>query len=203
VRAGLWLCAVAICACSGAHGEPGAESIDARSQPEQQPLAAREDYSEPAPTLDGVRFTPRARYRIAARVLSRERYYLGWRGDVSPLDLALGWGAMSDPRVDEWIDWHQRGRYYFWQWDAGSPYQNAAIRSQSSNVHIVPGTPNLRRALLALSPGDTVLLAGWLVNVDGPGGERWTTSLSRTDTGADACELLHATELTTAGLTYR
>jgi hypothetical protein len=201
------LCALALaatlCACRGAHGEPSAEPVDVRAAPEQEPLAASEPYSPPEVLRADVKLTPQARYRIAARVLSTERYYLGWQADVVPVDLALGWGAMSDPAVDEWIDWYQRGRYYFWQWDAGSPFQNAAIRAQSANVHVVPGTKNLRRALLKLDPGDEVRLSGHLVNLVGPAGAIWNTSLSRTDTGGGSCELLHVTELATGGRVYR
>jgi hypothetical protein len=195
--------AISLCACRSARGEPSSEPVDARVAPEQTPLAPGEPYAPPELLRADVRVTPQARYRIAARVLSTERYFRGWQGDAVPLDLALGWGAMSDSRVDAWIDWYQRDRYYFWQWDAGSPYRNADIREQSANVHIVPATQNLRRALLALSEGDQVLLRGFLVNLTGPDGEPWNSSLSRSDTGGGSCELLHATELTTAGKTYR
>ena len=122
---------------------------------------------------------------------------------VSPLDLALGWGAMSDPAVDRFIEWYQRGRWYFWQWDAGSPYRNEAIREHSANVHVIPATRNLRRALLALDEGEIVRLSGFLVDAAGPEGDRWRSSLSRTDTGDQSCEVFYVEELAAGGRVYR
>ena len=184
---------------------------DLRFRPGQEdriPLAlAQGDLAElPLELLaeDGpIGFTAKARYRIAARVLSRERYYRGWRSDLSPLDLALGWGTMSDPAVDRWIDWSQGGRWYFWQWSAGSPYQNDAIRVQSANVHVVPANQNLRRALLAVEEGDRVQLRGFLVDLLGPGGDLWNSSLSRSDKGNRSCEILYITELADDETVYR
>src|SRR5256885_13153187 len=43
--------------------------------------------------------TPRARYEITARILSREDYRFDRLADLVPEDLALGWGPMSDNRV--------------------------------------------------------------------------------------------------------
>lgn len=186
--------------CRGARGEPSSDPIDTSAAPEQLPLTG--DEASAPPLSEGVSFTPQARYRVAARVLSRERYYLGWRAELSPVDLALGWGPLSDPQVDTWIDWYQRGRWYFWQWSAGSPYENEAIRTQSANVHMIPATKNLRRALLALDSNERIRLTGLLVNVMGGEGETWNTSLSREDTGDQSCEILYVTELATERWVY-
>jgi hypothetical protein len=198
-----WL--VCTSACRGAHGELNDQPIDPVAAPRQDaPIQdAREAQAAALLDHDGAHFTPRAHYRIAARVLSTERYYRGWQSDLSPLDLALGWGSMSDPGVDKWISWQQGGRWYFWQWSADSPFENEAIRSETANVHIVPGTPNLRRALLALDEGDVIALTGWLVDIEGPSGARWATSVSRSDMGDGSCELLYVTELRTANRVYQ
>jgi hypothetical protein len=190
--------------CRGAHGEPNEQVIGVQRAPDQQPIADPSETAElPTELATGIELTPRARYRIAARVLSSERYRRGWRADVSPIDLALGWGAIGDPEVDRWIDWSQSGRWYFWQWSAGSPYQNDAIRRQSSNVHVVPANDNLRRALLDVDEGDLVQLKGWLVDLEGPDHDRWRTSLSRTDKGNRSCEILYLTELADPETVYR
>ncbi len=44
---------------------------------------------------------PLASYKIRARVLSKERYWMDPGSKISPIDLALGWGPMSDSRVIE------------------------------------------------------------------------------------------------------
>lgn len=198
------LCAVcalsALPACEGPRGEPSTQAIDPRTEPRQTPLA--EDDVELS-SSSGVRITPRARYEVVARVLSRERYYTGWASKLSPLDLALGWGVLSDAAVDEHIEWHQSGRWYFWYWDEESPYRNEAIRHASANVHIVPASRNLRSALLSLEASDVVRLAGLLIDMTSASGERLSTSLSRTDRGSGSCEVLYVTELDHDGMVYR
>ncbi len=193
-------------ACRGPTGEPSAELVDPRAAPHQEALEVealeRTTADFPTDTTE-YRIVPKARYRVAARVLSTERYYLGLRSELSPLDLALGWAEMSDPEVDRHIDWYQRGRWYFWQWHAGSPYRNDAIRHASANVHAVPATTNLRRALLALEKNDVVQLEGYLIDVVEASGERWQSSMSRSDTGDKSCELMYVTRALWDGAEYR
>jgi len=191
-------------ACQRARGTPWTEEI----QPSRAPV--QELVREPAEVnlmAGGAAFVleKRARYRVAARVLSRERYYWGWRSQLSPLDLALGWGFMSDARVDRFIEWRQSSRWYFYTFSASSPYRSEDIRSESSNVHVVPGSSNLRRALLAVEAGDTVELTGALIYARRAheATVEWLSSLSRTDTGGGACELMLVERLLHRGLEYR
>jgi hypothetical protein len=62
----------------------------APDEPRQNPATAS------AWDAGGYRFKPVASYRIRARVLLAERYWMGRESDLSPLDLTLGWGPMSD-----------------------------------------------------------------------------------------------------------
>ncbi len=89
---------------------------------------------------------PRASYQIAARVLGNRRYY-DWQSSVVPRDLALGWGEMSDPAVDEWIRWRQSGRWYRYEWGSDMPYDPNYVADHSANIHIIPSTDNLDKAL--------------------------------------------------------
>ena len=156
------------------------------------------DEKETAPLFwqrSGMRWqiTPRATYHIAARVLQMETYHSGWQSSFSPVDLALGWGKLSDRNVDQWIDWSQSMRWYFFEWHAGSPYTNDYIITHSANVHIVPADENLKRAALGVHRNEIVLLEGDLINIDakkGDGSYWWHTSMTRDDTGDGSCELL-------------
>src|SRR5437867_3666143 len=62
----------------------------------------------------GYRLTPLQAFSLEARVLSAERYRFGREADLSPIDLALGWGAMSETAVLADIDISQSGRFYYW-----------------------------------------------------------------------------------------
>jgi hypothetical protein len=194
-RAFLAALAVLALGCRRARGEPSGVLLNPRLAPVQEPATAEDAQRLARSIYDTAVFQPKARYRVAARVLSRERYYMGWGADLAPLDLALGWGAMSDPAVDEVIDWGQGFRWYTWQWKETSPLTNRDVAPQSANVHVVPASLNLKRALLALDANDIVQLKGFLVNIQGPGGENWRSSLTREDTGSGSCELLYTTEL--------
>ena len=79
-----------------------------------------------------------ARFSAEVRVLGRERYRLGDLADVSPLDIAVGWGPMSDSTVLADIDISQSGRFYFWHYDDEPPIPTEVIESHSANWHLVP-----------------------------------------------------------------
>lgn len=165
--------------------------LNASSDPVQEDLTARSFVLNNS----GYQWTitPKARYTIAARVLSLHQYDSGWQSSLSPMDIALGWGVLADNTVDRWISWSQTGRWYYYHWMANTPYQPKVIGSHSSNVHIIPANNRVRSVLPLIQKNDVVLMEGMLVNVDGTNGLQnfgWHTSLSRTDTGDGACEVL-------------
>jgi hypothetical protein len=134
---------------------------------------------------------PRARFSAAVRVLGRERYRLGPLADVSPLDIAVGWGPMSDSAVLADIDIAQGGRFYFWHYDDEPPIERRDIETHSANWHLVPANSTVWRKLSGLRVGDVVKLDGMLVNLQNPEVGTMNTSLTRDDTGAGACEIVY------------
>jgi hypothetical protein len=141
------------------------------------------------------RLTPRANYRIRARVLGRETYYLGDESELSPLDLALGWGVMSDQAVLDRIDITQRGRWYYTRYELPAPISDRQIIDHSSNVHMIPANSRIRDKLDDVRVGDLVQVRGKLVDVDRDDGFHWRTSLTRNDTGNGSCELFYVEQL--------
>jgi hypothetical protein len=134
---------------------------------------------------------PQAQFSAEVRVLSRERYRLGPLADVSPLDIAVGWGPMSDSAVLANLDISQSGRFYFWHYDDSPPIPPQAIVSHSANWHLVPANDLVWRKLSGLRVGDVVKLEGMLVNLENPQVGTMTTSLTREDSGAGACEIVY------------
>ena len=132
--------------------------------------------------------TPRANFDIAARVLSVERYKLGTDGKLSPIDFAVGWGAMSDSAVLDHFRVAQGARFFTLYPDAQAIDLREALHG-TANMHLIPANEGIRHQLEAVRPGHVVRLQGMLVNISGPGGYTWKTSLTRDDTGAGACEL--------------
>lgn len=142
--------------------------------------------------VDDYQFTLMADFQLEARVLGRRDYRRDAGARLSPIDLALGWGAMARPEIIEQFDIRQRGRFYFWR-TQDYPIPRQEIISSSANMHIIPGSPEVFDALRQVRAGDTVRLRGYLVNVDRPDGWRWRTSMIRTDTGDGACEIVLVT----------
>lgn len=145
--------------------------------------------------LDDYQLTRRASFEIRARVLSTEPYYLHRESDLSPLDLALGWGVMSDQAVLDRIDISQSGRWYRTRYELPPPVPEQQIISSSSNMHMIPARVDIDRSLKALRSGDVIILRGYLVDVDHDSGWFWRTSMSRTDTGNGACEIVYVESL--------
>ena len=130
-----------------------------------------------------------AHFALRARVLSAERYRLDREADLAPVDLALGWGPMSANAVLDTLDVSQGGRFY--SWSSREPMiESSEVTRHSANMHMVPLDAAVRATLLDVRPGNLVDLDGWLVEARGPDGWRWRSSLSRTDAGAGACELV-------------
>lgn len=140
-------------------------------------------------SFHGHQITPLARFEIRARILSTERYRFDRAAELSPVDLALGWGPMSDSQVLGDITIRQSDRWYFWS-ASHLPISPAEISSHSANMHMIPATPGIARRLTGARVGQIVHLEGDLVRADGKDGWHWVSSLSRTDTGDGSCEVV-------------
>ena len=145
--------------------------------------------------IDAFTLTPRANFRIRARVLSREDYTLGEEADLSPVDLALGWGAMSDQAVLDRIDISQGGRWYFTRYEYPAPISDAQIIRNSGNLHMVPANDWVEDRLDDVRVGDLVQARGYLVDVDRDDGFYWRTSLRRDDSGGGSCEIFYVEQI--------
>ena len=145
--------------------------------------------------LDDYQLTRKASFEIRARVLSKEPYYLNRTADLAPIDLALGWGEMSDTAVLKQIDISQSGRWYRTKYDLPPPISEQAIVFNSSNMHMIPARKDIERSLKNLREGDIVFIRGFLVDVDHDSGWNWRSSMSRLDTGDGACELVYVESL--------
>jgi len=104
---------------------------------------------------------PLARFELAARVLGREDYWFDRGAELSPVDLALGWGPMSDQRVLDKIQISQGGRWYRWR-TGELPVPRREIQHNSANMHLIPGDAAVLDVLDDVRPGHLVRLRGYL-----------------------------------------
>lgn len=162
-----------------------ADGSSAADDPEQDTALLASAFS-----LNGYELTPRADFRITARVLGRKEYSSGRESELSPLDLALGWGPMSDDAVLDRISISQSNRFFFWR-TPEFPIPRREIERHASNMHMIPADETVADRLDDVDVGDVVTLKGKLVDVRADDGWKWRTSLTRDDTGKGACELFY------------
>jgi len=138
--------------------------------------------------LDEFRFKALAEYQIKARVLSRNNFSVGKESEISPLDLALGWGPMSDQNIIDKIDISQSNRWYRWKADV-LPISSREVSLNSANVHIIPKDEIIEKKFDRVYEGSLIEMKGYLVEVTTTDGWRWRSSLKRDDTAGGSCEL--------------
>jgi len=163
--------------------------VTAPDQPKQTDLNEKKEW-----TLEEFNIEALAEYYIKARVLSRNNFSLGKESELSPFDLALGWGPMSDQSVIDKIDISQRNRWYNWRSD-GLPITKRDVNLNSANVHIIPKNEIVEGKFDKIYKGSLIEMNGFLVRITTADGWRWTSSLKRDDTGGGSCELLWVEEV--------
>jgi hypothetical protein len=164
------------------------EGVVAALQPIQQSTSqskfVRDDYI----------ITPLESFELEARILSTEHYSFDREADLSPVDLALGWGRMSDESILKDIDIKQSGRFYYWHVNE-FPIPREEIETHSANMHMIPANSQIEAQLKSARVGQIVAFKGQLVEVKANDGWHWKSSLTREDTGNGACEVIYVKTL--------
>ena len=158
--------------------------VMAKEAPYQQNMSPSVAYKN-----DEYTITELAKFQIKAKVLSKTNYYRGREADLSPTDLALGWGKMSDESVLEHIKISQSNRFYFWRVES-FPIPRREIETHSANMHLIPANDFIKKEIGRVKQGGIIEITGSLVNVNATDGWHWSSSQTRNDTGNGACELV-------------
>jgi hypothetical protein len=134
-----------------------------------------------------------AEYNIEAVIKSKKKY-TDYSSQIAQYDLALAWGDLNQEDIDDHIKYSQRGRWYYYNWDAGSLVSGSYIGEHSSNVHIISEDDLVLKEIKKLAVNNHIKLTGYLVNVNFESGA-WKSSLTRFDTGDGACEIMYVTNV--------
>lgn len=146
--------------------------------------------SKPAFKFKEHTVKPLAEFRIRARIMSRENYSFDGGAKISPVDFALGWQRMADPQIYEALNIRQSGRWYRYSWRDEPPIPLNEIIVSSANMHMIPANDEIKQILAKAKAGQMIRLQGQLVEVTRGDNWRWRSSLTRTDSGDGACELV-------------
>jgi hypothetical protein len=121
----------------------------------------------------------RARFSFFGKIISSKIYDDEPQSKISPGDVVISWGRGMGVGGEVF----QRDRWYFF---SKKPEPDERLFLTTANLHLVGG-----QALLALraKPNQWIKAEGWLVDISGPDGFSWKTSLERDDRGDGACEI--------------
>ncbi|HKP03367.1 MAG TPA: hypothetical protein VJU77_08420 [Chthoniobacterales bacterium] len=144
----------------------------------------------------GFQLKTLAHFSIDARLLHSKRYRWDNQSALVPVDLAVGWGRMSDQAVLDQLKISQSMRFYWYEYRLPPPIPQDEIVRHSTNIHIIPANDTIANACESLRGGELIHLEGELVEATGPGIGTWRSSLRRDDTGNGACELLLVEDFT-------
>lgn len=137
--------------------------------------------------------TPLAEFEIQAKILSKYNYSGERAADLSPVDLALGWGRMSDEAILDSFKIRQGNRTFSW-WTKEFPIPRREVEISCANMHIIPANKEIKAIIDRSRKGEIVKFSGYLVKVDAADGWKWNSSLTREDTRGYSCELVFVEE---------
>lgn len=150
----------------------------------------------------GFRYASLGRFEGRAMVLARRNYDVGEFAALAPTDLALGWAALSDPRVIADLKFPQyksfSSRFVVPELRSGSelakrPWPELdALFVALTHVHTIPGDPEIRKTLAGIRPGQVIRFKATLVDAIGPSGAHYASSLALGDRN---CEVAWIDEL--------
>ena len=139
--------------------------------------------------VNGFQLTERASFSVTGKLLSKRRYRWDELSGIAPWDFAVAWGSLSDEAVLAGTRVVQGARLMYWHL-YGKPLPLALVEESSANVHMVPGSAAIESQLGEIPPGAVITAEGRLVDVRLPDGRTVPTSLTRSDRGVGACEIL-------------
>lgn len=183
-------------------------AIDVMSEPVQ---SSAENVGPFHNNLNKSTAVPVASYTISAKVLDVIINIGYGKEGAMPIDIALVWGRVAESDYNKYLKYGFDNIWKHNQWlqvqlknstlpeGMGEGY----LMTHISNNHIFPANENIFNAVAHLKKGEEVQLSGYLVNVTDSEGGRYTTSTSRTDIEAGACECFYVNRVQYGGKVYR
>ncbi|MCR3955716.1 MAG: hypothetical protein NUK57_05415 [Gudongella sp.] len=139
-----------------------------------------------------VEISLKAEYDIRGVVKGKKKYS-DYPSQVSQYDLILAWGDLNKEEYDQYVDYSQSGRWYYYTYDQEF-VEEGFIARNSANVHLIAENDEVRRAIRKIRKNDYIRIKGHLVDVHFDNGA-WESSMTRGDTGNGACEIILVEEI--------
>lgn len=123
-------------------------------------------------------------YNVRAKIVSAKTYPDYW----APMDVFLAWGELLDHPSTKQTVVIQADRRGHWFPPKDSPAYKR--RDLACNTHLIATDDETRQEILSLRQNQTIYLRGTLVEAKFASGKTMRSSLSRTDDGGGACEVV-------------
>ncbi len=196
---------IAVLAAAFYLGNPPPKHKSAMGLPEPTQIPATGEVNLKLDEYD-VNIKYKASYKIKALAVSTKKYSGTSVADrLAPKDVALAWGNVAENNEKVDFNWSQDGRWYRWYVsDAGqlsaAGLSESEVNKHSANNHLIAADAAVKSEIGKIRKGDIVEITGYLINLSAvnPEGEtyNWNSSVSRTDSGDGACELIYVTGVT-------
>lgn len=151
-----------------------------------------------------VKFNLKAAYTINALVVEKY-YYAPYKIEnrLSRFDLGLVWGPLLGEELDEYMSFKNDGKRFLNYKYSNELVQKLgsrdAVVDSLSNNHMVHADETVLKCLRDVREGDYIKIEGFLVYITMENDRQikhWDSSLSRTDHGEGACEVIYVTSVT-------
>lgn len=151
-----------------------------------------------------VSFELKAHYVITGLVVEK-RYYFPHKieNKLSRFDLGIVWGPLLAEDLDKYMTFKNNGNRFLTYRYSNDLTQKLgskeAVINSLSNNHVIHSDETILKQIRNVKEGDYIKIEGYLVYVTMNGKNsvtHWDSSLSRTDHGDGACEIIYVTSLT-------
>src|SRR5207244_2460363 len=105
---------------------------------------------------DGFTLKALAHFKIEARVLHTKKYWSDAVAKLAPIDLAVGWGPMSDQGVLDRLTITQGNRFFFWEYQNQPPIPTSEIIDHATNMHLIASTGRVGVQIASARAGDLI-----------------------------------------------
>ena len=146
-----------------------------------------------SPILKDQKISVLEPFRGDFRILGSKTYTDDAQAKFSPIDYAVTRGLFTQPEIARQISIKQYDRYLNWQM-ARPPVAPQYATQMVSNMHIIPGNPEIAEAIKKVKRGDLVRLTGDLVQVNDKD-LVWKSALDWNGVGDGACKLIRVNSI--------
>jgi len=137
------------------------------------------------------------KFKIEGRVVSSKKYNWDSFAEILTHDIGIVWGKVSKTNIFDQFNWNQKQRFLIYSIRedklnkiGGAKYVNSHI----ANIHLIPKDWSIESKLNQIKPYDIIEIEGYLTDVYSKR-RMILTSISRTDSGPGACEVIYVTNI--------